>query len=151
MSSSLRPHGLQHARLLCPPLSPRVGSNSCPLSPWCYVTISSSACLFFCLQSFPAWGSFPMSQLLTSHGQSLRASASASVPLRGAGTRERWGRWPTGRTSYLKRAAAPWPPPGDPVWLGQLVCFFFQEKIKIFYGLCVYMWQRETDRNIQIF
>ena len=58
MSDSLRPHGLQHARLPCPP-SPRVYSNSCPLSRWCHPTISSSIVLFSsCLQSFPASGSF---------------------------------------------------------------------------------------------
>ena len=58
MSTSLRPHGLQHARLPCPP-SPGVCSNSCPLSCWCHPTISSSvAPLSFCLQSFPASGSF---------------------------------------------------------------------------------------------
>ena len=53
MSRSLWPHGQQHTRLLCPPLSPRVCSNSCPFSQWCYLTISSSAIPFFCLQSFP--------------------------------------------------------------------------------------------------
>ena len=53
--------------------------NSCPLSQWCYLTISSSAAPFFCLQSFPASGSFPMSQLFTSGGLSTGASASASV------------------------------------------------------------------------
>ena len=53
MSNTLWPRGLQHTRLPCPPLSPRVCSNSCPLSQWCYLTISSSAALFFCLQSFP--------------------------------------------------------------------------------------------------
>ena len=59
----LGPHGLQHMRLPCPSLSPGVCSNSCPLSRWCYLTISSSAAPFsFCLQSFPAPGSFPMSQ-----------------------------------------------------------------------------------------
>ena len=79
MSSSLQPYGLQHARLPCPSLSPRAYSNSCPLSQWCYLTISSSAALFFCLQSFPASGSFPVSRLLTSDGQSTRASASTSV------------------------------------------------------------------------
>ena len=62
MSDSLWPHGLQHTSLLCPPLSPRVCSNSCPLSQWCYLTISCSAAPFsFCLHSFPASGSFPMS------------------------------------------------------------------------------------------
>ena len=65
--------------LPCPSLSPRVCSNSCPLSQWCYLTISSSATLFFCLPSFPASGTFPMSWLLTSGGQSFGASASASV------------------------------------------------------------------------
>ena len=74
---TLRPHGLQHARLPCPSPSPRVCSNSCPFNWWCHPTISSSATLFsFCLQSFPASGSFPINQLFTSGGQSIRASAS---------------------------------------------------------------------------
>ena len=68
-------HGLQYARLPYPSLSPRVFSNSCPLSQWCYVTNSSSAAPFsFCLQSFPASGSFPMSRLVPSGGHSIRAS-----------------------------------------------------------------------------
>ena len=80
MPNSLQPHGLHHARLPCPSPSPGACSNSCPLSRWCYLTISSSAALFpFCLQSFPASGSFPMSWLLTSGDQSIGASASASV------------------------------------------------------------------------
>ena len=80
VSYSLWPQGLQHARLLCSSLSPRDCSNSCPLSCWCYLTISFSATLFsFCLQSFPASGSFSISQLFTSGVQSIRASASASV------------------------------------------------------------------------
>jgi len=67
--------------LLCPPLSPRVCSNSYPLSQWCFLNISSSATLFsFCLQSFPASGSFPIRRLFASGGQSPGASASASVP-----------------------------------------------------------------------
>ena len=78
MSSSLRPHGLQHSRLPCPSLSPRICSNSCPLSLWFHPTISSSVALF-CPQSFPAPGPFPMSQLFVSGGQSITASASASV------------------------------------------------------------------------
>ena len=79
-SESLWPHGLQHTRLLCPPLSPRVCSNSRPLSWWFYLTISTSATRFsFCLQSFPGSGSFLMSRLLTSGGQSIGVSASASV------------------------------------------------------------------------
>ena len=78
MSSSLRSHGLQHARLLCPSLSPRVCSNSCPLSQWCHPTISSSVVPFSsCLQSFPASGKWVSS--FASGGQSIGASASASV------------------------------------------------------------------------
>ena len=73
-------HGLQHTRLPSPSLSPKVCSNSCPLSQGYYLTISSSAALFsFCLQSFPASGSFPMSQLFTSGGERFGASSSASV------------------------------------------------------------------------
>ena len=80
MSDSLWPHGLQRARLLCPSLSPRVCSNSCPLSRWCHPTISSSVIpVSSRVQSFPASGSFPVSQLFTSGGQSVGASASASV------------------------------------------------------------------------
>ena len=70
---------MQQAWLLCLPLSPRVCSNSCPLSRWCYLTISSSASPFsFCLQSFPASGSFPVSPLFTIGGQvfSLRIGPS---------------------------------------------------------------------------
>ena len=80
LSDSLWPHVLQHARLSCPPLSPGVCSNSCPLSWWCYLNISSSVILFYsCLQSFPASGLFPTSQLFASGGQNIRALASASV------------------------------------------------------------------------
>ena len=65
MSNSWRLHGPQHTMLLCPSVSPGIWSNSCPLSQWCYLTTSSSATPFsFCLQSFPASGSFPMSQQL---------------------------------------------------------------------------------------
>ena len=80
MSNSLQPHGLQHARPPCPSPTPRVYPNSCPLSQWCHPTISSSVIPFFsCIQSFPASGSFQMSQLFTSGGQSIGVSASASV------------------------------------------------------------------------
>ena len=73
-------HKLQHSRLLCLSLSPWVCSNSYPLSQWCHPTISSSVTPFSsCPQSFPASGSFPISQLLESGGQSIGASASASV------------------------------------------------------------------------
>ena len=69
MPDSLRPHKLQHARLPCPSLFSEV--YSCPVSQWCYLTISSSAAPLFCLQSFPASRSFPISWLFASGGQSL--------------------------------------------------------------------------------
>ena len=79
MSHSLWCHGLQHARLPCPLPSPIICSNSCPLSQWCHPTISSSVIHFpSCLQSFPASGSFPMSQVFTWGGQSTGVSALAS-------------------------------------------------------------------------
>ena len=82
MSDFLQPHGLQHARPPCLSPTPEVYSNSCPLSLWCHPTISSSVIPFSsCLQSFPASGSFPMSQLFTSGGQSIGVPASASVLL----------------------------------------------------------------------
>ena len=80
MSDSLWPHGLQHARPSCPTPTPRVYSNSSPLSGWCHPTISSSVVPFTsCLQSFPESGSFPMTQPFTSGGQSIGVPASASV------------------------------------------------------------------------
>ena len=80
VSDSLQPHGLQYTRPPCPSPTPRVNSNSCPLSQWCHPTISSSViCFSSCLQSFPPSGSFQMSQLFTSGGQSIGVSASASV------------------------------------------------------------------------
>ena len=80
VSSSFRPHGLQHAILPCLALSPKDCSNSCPLSRWCHPAISSSVTPFSsCPQSFPASRTFPMSQLCTLGGQSIGASASASV------------------------------------------------------------------------
>ena len=76
-SDPLWPHGLQHAKLPCPPLSPGVCSKSCPLSQWCHPTISSSVIPFCsCLQSCPASRSFPMSQFFTSGRKSIGASAS---------------------------------------------------------------------------
>ena len=80
MSDSSRPHELQHARPPCPSPAPGVHPNPCPSSWWCHPTISSSVIPFSsCPQSFPASGSFPMSQLFELRGQSIRASASASV------------------------------------------------------------------------
>ena len=80
MSSSLWPHGLQHARPPCPSPTPGVYPNSCPLSRWCHPTISSFVIRFFsCSQSLPASGSFALSQLFVSGGQSIEVSASTSV------------------------------------------------------------------------
>ena len=87
MFDSLWPHGLQHG----------VYSNPCPLSQWCHPAISSSVVPFSsCLQSFPASGSFPVSQLFTSGGQRIGASASASVlPM------NIWGWFPLGWTGWI--------------------------------------------------
>ena len=80
MSNSLWPHGLQHARPPCPSPTPRVYTNSCPLSQWCHPAISSCVIPFSsCLQYFPASVSFPTSQFFTSRGQNIGFSASASV------------------------------------------------------------------------
>ena len=80
MSDSLRPHGLQHARPPYPSSTTEIYSNSGPLSRWCHPTISSSVVHYFShLKSFPASGSFPMSQFFTSGGQRIGVSASASV------------------------------------------------------------------------
>ena len=79
VSDSLRLHRLQHVRLPCPLSAPGACSNSCPSSQWCHPTISFSVISFSCLQYFPASGAFPMSQFFASGGQSIGASASASV------------------------------------------------------------------------
>ena len=81
MSDSLWPHELQHTTPPCSSPTPWVHPKPCLLSQWCHPTISSSVFPFSsCLQSFPAWGSFPTSQLFTSRGQSIGVSASTSVP-----------------------------------------------------------------------
>ena len=79
MSSSFRPHGLQHPRPPCPSPTPRAYPNSCPLSQWCHSIISSSVVPFSHLQSFPASESFPVSQFFASGGLNIGVSASASV------------------------------------------------------------------------
>ena len=77
----LQPHGLQHTRLPCLSPTPEACSNSCPLSRWCHPTISVSIIPFsFCLQSFPASESFPMSQFFALGGKIIGGSASASIP-----------------------------------------------------------------------
>ena len=97
MSDSLQPRGLMHANLPCPSLSSGLCSNSYASSQWCHPTTSSSGALFFsCLQSFPASESFPVSQFFTSGGQSIAASASASVlPMNSQG----W--FPLGLTGWI--------------------------------------------------
>ena len=79
MSNSLQPHGLQHSRLPAHHEFPELTQTHCPSSRWCHPTNSFSAILFSCLQSFPASGSFPMSQFLASGGQSIGVSGSTSV------------------------------------------------------------------------
>ena len=79
ISDSFWPHELHHARPPCPSPTPGVHPNSRPLSRWCHPTISSSVIPFSCPQSFPASGSFQMSQLFTSGGQSIGISASTLV------------------------------------------------------------------------
>ena len=80
VSNSLLPHEPQYARPPCPSSTPGVYLNSCPLSQWCHPTILSSIIPFSsCRQSFPASGSFPMSQFFTPGGLSIGVSASASV------------------------------------------------------------------------
>jgi len=99
VSNSLQPHVLQHTRLPWPSLSPGVYSHSCPLSQWCHPTISSSVA-HFCPKSFPASGSFIMSQFFISGGQIIWASASV-LPLNIQG----WFPWRlTGWISLLSKA-----------------------------------------------
>ena len=97
MSNSLQPHGPQDTRPPCWSPTPRVYPSSCPLSQWCHPTIPSSVVPFSsCLQSFPASGSFQMSQLFASGSQSIRVSASTSVlPM----NTQKW--FPLGWTSWI--------------------------------------------------
>ena len=106
MSNSLRPHESQHSRPPCPSPSPRVHSNSCPLSRWCHPVISSSVIpLSSCPQSLPASGSFPMSQLFTWGGQSIGASALASfLPKKSQGwSPSEWTGWTSLQSKGLSR------------------------------------------------
>ena len=97
VSDSLWPHGLQHARLPCPSPTPGAYSHSCPSSWWCHPIISSSVIPFSsCLQSFPAIGSFPMSQFFVSGGQNIGVSPSASVLLMSI-----QDRFPLGLTGWI--------------------------------------------------
>ena len=79
VSDCLQPHEPQHTRPPCPSPTPEAYPNSCPLSRWCHLTISSSVIPFSCLQSFPTSGSFQMSQFFALGGQNIRVSASTLV------------------------------------------------------------------------
>ena len=106
MSDSLQPHELQHARPPCPSPTPRVHSDSRPLSPWCHPAISSSIVSFFsCPQSLPASMSFPISQLFTSGGQSTGVSALASfLPKKSQGwSLAEWTGWISLKSKGLSR------------------------------------------------
>ena len=121
MSDSLWPHGLQHTRPPCPSPTPGADSNSCPLSRWCYPTISSSVIPSSShLQSFPASGSFPMSQFFPSGGQSIGVSAWTSVlPM----NIQDW--FPSTNPLCSKQPVLLWPPiRGDPLSSAQEVWFF---------------------------
>ena len=107
---TLRPQGLQHARLPCPSGSLGVCSNSCPFSQWCHPTISPSVVPFSCPQSFPASGSFPMSQLFTSGGQSIGDSPSV-LPMNIQVDSEVYGRWWKSYQDILVRCY--------PIWTGK--------------------------------
>ena len=101
VSDSLRPHEPQHARPPCPSPTPTVYPNPCSLSRWCHPTISSAVVPFSsCPQSFPASGSFPMSQLFASGGQSVGVSASASVLARNT---QGWSLERTGWISFQSK------------------------------------------------
>ena len=105
MSDSLWPHGLQQARPPCPSPTPRVDSDSWPLSQWCHSTISSSVIPFSSHPlPFPASGSFQMSQFFSSGGQSIEASASASVlPMNIQDWSLKWTGWISLQSKGLSR------------------------------------------------
>ena len=105
VSDSLRPHGLQHARLPCPSPTPGVYSDSCPLSWWCHPTIFSVIPFFSCPQSLPASESFPMSQLFAWGGQSTRVSVLASfLPKKSQGwSPSEWTGWISLQSKGLSR------------------------------------------------
>ena len=106
MSDSLRPYGSQHTRPPCPLPTPGVYSNSCPLSRWCHPTISSSVVPFSSgLRSFLASGSFQMSQLFTSDGQSIGVSASTSVLLMNTQSPLGWTGWISFQSKGLSRVS----------------------------------------------
>ena len=104
VSNSLRPHGLKHARPPCPSPSPEVCPSSCPLHQWCHPGIwSTDALFYFCPQSFPASGTFPMSRLFESDDQNTGASASASASALQTGIQGWFPLRLTGLISFLSK------------------------------------------------
>ena len=129
MSNSLQPHGLKHTRLPCPSPTPRACSNSCPLSQWCHPTIS-------CLQSFPASGSFLISQFFASGGQSIGASASA-LPM----NIQDW--FPLGLTGLISLLSK---------WLSRVFCNttvqkhqFFRALLSLWFNFLIHTWLPEKN------
>ena len=111
VSNSLQPHELQHARPPCPSPTHGVHPNSCPLSRWCHLTISSSVIPFSsCPQSFPASGSFPVNQFFASGSQSIGVSASTSVlPMNTQdGSPLRWTGWVSLQSKKLYSTSNIW-------------------------------------------
>ena len=137
VSNSFLPHGPQHSTLPCPSPTPRVYSNPCLLSWWCHPTILSSVIPFSsCLQSFPTSGSFQMSQLFTSGGQSIGLSASASVlPMN---TQDRsplgWTGWISLQSKGLSRVFS-----NTTVQKHQ----FFSAQLSLWYNSHIYTWLLE--------
>ena len=142
MSDSLRPHGLQHARLPRPSPTPGAYSNSCPLSQWCHQTISSSVVRFSSyFQSFPASGSIQMSQFFTSGGKNIGVSVSASVlpmniqdwfPLR-------WIGWISLQSKRLSRVFS-----NTTVQKHQ----FFGAQLSLWYSSHIHTWLLEKPKTI---
>ena len=105
VSNSSQPHEPKHIRPPCPSPTPGAYPNSCPSSPWCHLTISSSVIPFsFCLQSSPTSGSFQMSQLFTLGGQNTRISASTSaLPMNTQDWSLEWTGWISSQSKGLSR------------------------------------------------
>ena len=142
VSDSLWPHGPRHARPPCPSPTPRLYSNSCPLSRWCHPTISSSVIPFSsCPQSFPASGSFPVSQFFASDGRTIGVSASASVlpmniqewfPLR-------WTGWISLQSKGLSRVFSSTTVQKHQFFSTQLSFFFFYLPAFFFYYFILFL------------
>ena len=127
MSDSSRPHG-QHVRPPCPTPTPRVYSNSSPLSRWCHLTISSSVVPFSsCLKPFPVSGFFQMSQLFPSSGQSIAVSASTSVLPMNIGNQD-W--FPLGWTGWISLKSK---------GLSRVFCITTVQKLQ-FFGAQLYLY-----------